>query len=63
MASMSFAATVVVVKSVTVVECMAVPEEIPTPLVEIELPLVGIAVPVATFQNFTVMVPASMARL
>ena len=38
------------------------PLEIPTPLVLIEFPLVGMAVPPATFQNLTVIVPASMAR-
>jgi hypothetical protein len=62
-AMMSLAVTVVVVKSVTVVEWMAVPDEMETPLVEMELPLVGIAVPVATFQNLIVIVPASMAML
>jgi hypothetical protein len=32
-----------------------------TPLVLMELALVGIAVPPATFQNFIVIVPASIA--
>ena len=62
-AMMSLAETVVVVKSVTVVEWIAVPEEMPTPDVEIELLEVGIAVPVATFQNLTVIVPPSIKRL
>ena len=56
-AMMSFAETVVVVKSVRVVEWIAEPEEIPTPLVLIELVAVGIAVPVPIFQNLTVTVP------
>ena len=42
---------------------MAVPDEMETPLVLIELPEVGIAVPVATFQNLIVIVPASIAML
>jgi len=62
-AIMSFAATEVVVKSLVVVEWMAVPDEMETPLVLIELPDVGIAVPVATFQNLIVIVPASIAML
>jgi hypothetical protein len=62
MAIESFAATLVVVKSETVVERIRVPEEIETPLVEIELPLVGSAVPAATFQNLTVIVPVSIPR-
>ena len=43
-ATISFWLTVVVVKSVIVAECIAVPEEMETPLVEIELPDVGIEV-------------------
>lgn len=62
-AMMSFAVTVVVVKSVSVVEWIAVPDEMLTPLVLMEFALVGIAVPVAIFQNFTVIVPVSIARL
>ena len=42
---------------------MAVPDEMDTPLVLIELAEVGIAVPVAIFQNLTVMVPPSMSKL
>lgn len=60
---MSLAVTVVLVKSLTVVEWIAVPVDIPTPDVLMELPLVGMAVPVATFQNLTVIVPASTSRL
>lgn len=59
MAIMSFADTAVEVKSVIVVEWIAVPEAIDTPEVLIEFALVGIAVPVATFQNLTVIVPVS----
>jgi hypothetical protein len=55
--------TVVVVKSVSVAEWIAVPVEIDSPLVEMEFDDVGIAVPVAIFQNFTVIVPASIAKL
>ncbi len=62
MAMMSLAVTVVLVKSESVVEWIAVPVDIATPLVLIELPDVGMAVPVATFQNFTVIVPASIRR-
>jgi hypothetical protein len=54
---MSFAATVVVVKSLVVVLCTAVPEEIATPLVLMRFEMVGKAVPVATFQNLKVAVP------
>lgn len=56
---MSFAETEVVVKSVSVVEWIAVPVDRETPLVLIELAAVGIAVPLATFQSFTVAVPVS----
>lgn len=49
----------VVVKSVSVVEWIAVPVDSDKPLVLMELELVGIAVPVATFHSFTVAVPAS----
>ncbi len=59
--NMSFAATAVVVKSVKVVLRIAVPDDIATPLVLIELPDVGEAVPVATFHVETVAVPASTA--
>ena len=62
-AMMSSFVTAVVVKSLTVVLCSAVPLATPTPAVLIELLDVGIAVPVAIFQNFTVMVPASTRRL
>ena len=63
MARMSFWVTVVVVKSLSVVEWMAVPLDIETPLVLMEFEEVGIAVPVAIFQNLTVIVPASIAKL
>src|SRR5579859_4812540 len=59
----SSAAMDVVVKSLSVVDTTAVPDEILTPLVLIELPEVGIAVPLATFQNLTVIVPESIIRL
>jgi hypothetical protein len=56
----SLALIVVVVKSITVVLWITVPVEIETPLVEMEFdPKVGIAVPEATFNVFTVAVPAS----
>jgi hypothetical protein len=58
-AMMLLAATAVVVKSVIVVEWMAVPLAIDTPLVLMELDTVGIAVPVAIFQVLKVSVPAS----
>jgi hypothetical protein len=58
-AMMSNAATAVLVKSEVVVECTLVPVEIATPEVLIESEEVGIAVPVAFRQNFTVAVPAS----
>ena len=63
MARMSLAAMVVVVKSESVVEWMAVPLDMLTPLVLMELPEVGMAVPVALFQNLMVIVPASIAML
>ena len=55
------AESVVLVKSVTVVELMSVPEASETPEVEIELlPIVGRAVPpVATLAVLIVTVPAS----
>src|SRR3569833_2906631 len=59
---MSFALTAVLEKSVTVEEWIAVPVEIETPDVLIEFVTVGIAVPVATFHNFTVAVPVSSAK-
>lgn len=62
-ATMSLAAMAVEVKSLTVVLWIAVPDEIETPLVLIDPPLVGIAVPVAARQNLTVIVPASTTRL
>jgi hypothetical protein len=53
-AMISSLVTVVVVKSVNVVLLLfAVPVETPRPLVLIEFPDVGIAVPDATFQNLT----------
>jgi hypothetical protein len=61
MAMMSLVATLVVVKSDIVDDWIAVPLEMATPLVLMEFPDVGMAVPLATFQNFTVMVPVSMA--
>ena len=48
--------TAVLVKSVSVADDTDVPVESETPLVLIEFPLVGVLVPVATFQNFTVAV-------
>ena len=58
--TMSFAVTLVVVKSVKVVECSAVPVEIARyPPLRIVFPLVGIAVPVATFQTSKEIVPVS----
>jgi hypothetical protein len=57
---MSFAVTVVLVKSDTVVELITVPLEIATPEVLMEFEMVGRAVPAAIFQNFTVIVPASI---
>ena len=62
-AKMSFAVTVVVVKSVNVVDLNAVLLEIETPLVLIESELVGLAVPVAFFHVFTVAVPVSITKL
>jgi hypothetical protein len=56
---MSPAVMVVDVKSVKVDDSTAVPVEIESPLVEIEFADVGIAVPLPTFQNFTVAVPES----
>ena len=53
----SFAVTVVVVKSLTVVLWMFVPVEIPTPEVLMRFAIVGIAVPFAIFQNVNVAVP------
>jgi hypothetical protein len=50
---------VVSVKSLVVVLRTWVPVEIAMPLVLMTSDMVGIAVPVATFQNFTVPVPAS----
>ena len=61
MASRSSALIVVEVKSLTVEDTMRVPVEIPTPEVEIESEEVGIAVPDALRQNFTVIVPVSIA--
>lgn len=61
-AIISLAATEVVVKSVRVVLWIAVPLEIETPLVLIELLEVGMAVPVPTFQNAIVTVPESTSR-
>lgn len=58
-AMMSFAVIVVLVKSLVVLDCSAVPDDNESPLVEMELETVGIAVPEAIFQNFTVNVPAS----
>jgi len=58
-AIMSPALTAVVVKSDTVVLSITVPVEMETPLVLMEFDAVGIAVPVATFQVFTVAVPWS----
>ncbi len=58
-AIMSLAATAVVVKSETVDEWMAVPDAMLTPLVLITSLTVGMADPVATFQNLTVIVPLS----
>src|SRR5579872_2528368 len=58
-AKISLAATLVV-QPVKVVECTAVPEEIAgSAEAVIELPEVGIAVPVATFQTSNVIVPVS----
>lgn len=59
----SLAVTEVVVKSLRVVERIKVPEERLTPLVEMESLLVGCTVPVATFQNLTVTVPASTTKV
>jgi hypothetical protein len=56
---MSLAATLVVVKSLSVVECTLVPLDMEMPLVLIELADVGMAVPLATFHSFTVAVPVS----
>jgi len=60
---MSPAVVATVVKSVTVVLVMFVPVEMATPLVEMELLVVGIAVPLAIFQVLTVAVPASTVML
>jgi hypothetical protein len=62
-ARMSPAAIAVLVKSVTVLERKAVPVEIATPLVLMELATVGIAVPVASRQVLKVAVPASTRML
>lgn len=62
-ANISFAATVVVVKSDVVELMMAVPVAKDTPLVLIRLDTVGAAVPDAIFQTFTVAVPASATML
>ena len=51
--------TVVVVKSVSVVEVTKFPEERDTPLVLIEFAEVGFELPDATFQTSTVAVPLS----
>jgi hypothetical protein len=60
----SLAVTVVVVKSEVTALWTTVPTEIATPLVLIELETsVGIAVPLATFNVFTVAVPASTSIL
>ncbi len=67
MATMSPAVTVVVVKSVAVVgfSDTVLPLVMETPEVEIELPEVGMAVPLATFHALNVIVPlvASVMRL
>ena len=63
MMMLSFKAMAVVVKSDKVLESILVPVESDKPLVLIEFPTTGMAVPVATFQNFTVTVPWSAARL
>ena len=58
--TMSPAVMVVVVKSLTVELEMKVPVEMDSPLVLIEFePMVGFAVPLATFMVFTVAVPVS----
>jgi len=59
MTIMSFVATAVVVKSVTVEDVIAVPLAIDSPTVLMRFDIVGTAVPVATFQNLTVIVPES----
>lgn len=55
--TISFAVTVVVVKSVTVALWTLVPVETPTPDVFIKLEIVGMAVPDEIFQNVKVAVP------